>query len=179
MFFTRPKLRLVFAGAVLLLSTLPAIAAEGSPVGLWKTFDDRTHKARGTILIYEENGIFFGRIESSFNPEEVTGRCDKCSGDRKGAPVIGLVIMRGMMRHGSEYDGGDILDPETGFVYRCRFTLSGDGAKLMVRGYLGLSIFGRTQTWIRMDGNGEAAHSAAPGVTPGHSLASIGAESPK
>jgi hypothetical protein len=72
-----------------------------------------------------------------------------------------------------EYDGGEILDPETGFVYRCRLTLSGDGAKLMVRGYLGLLIFGRTQTWMRMEGNSEAA------VTGGHSLASIGAESAK
>jgi len=146
------QLRVIFAVAVLLLSTLPARGAEGSPVGLWKTFDDRTHKARGTILIYEENGIFFGRIESSFNPEELTGHCDKCSGDRKGAPVIGLVIMRGITRHGSEYDGGEILDPETGYVYRCKFLLSGDGEKLFVRGYLGVSIFGRTQTWIRMEG---------------------------
>jgi uncharacterized protein (DUF2147 family) len=156
-----------------LLSTLPATGAEASPAGLWKTFDDRTHKARGVVSIYEENGTFSGRIESSFDPEELTKRCDKCSGDRKDRPVIGLVIMRGMTRHGSDYDGGDILDPETGYVYRCRLTLSGDGAKLMVRGYLGLSIFGRTQTWVRMESNSEAA------VTAGHSLASIGAESAK
>ena len=64
--------------------------------------------------------------------------------------------MRGMTRHGSEYDGGDILDPETGYVYRCKFLLSGDGEKLFVRGYLGLSIFGRTQTWIRMEGGATA-----------------------
>jgi uncharacterized protein (DUF2147 family) len=159
--------------SILLLSTLPATGAEVSPAGLWKTFDDRTHKARGVVSIYEENGTFTGKIETSFDPEELTRRCEKCSGDRKGQPVIGLVIMRGMTRHGSEYDGGEILDPETGFVYRCRLTLSGDGAKLMVRGYLGLSIFGRTQTWMRMEGNSEAA------VTGGHSLASIGAESAK
>jgi uncharacterized protein (DUF2147 family) len=154
-----------------LLSTLPAIGAERSPAGRWKTFDDRTHKARGVIQIYEENGVFFGRIESSFNPAELTERCHKCAGDRKDAPVIGLVILRGMTRHGPEFDGGDILDPETGYVYKCRIILSGDGAQLMVRGYLGLSIFGRTQTWIRLDTTGE--------VTPGHSLASIGAESTK
>jgi uncharacterized protein (DUF2147 family) len=81
-----------------------------------------------------------------------TERCEKCSGDRKNAPVIGLVIMRGMSPHGAEYDGGDILDPETGSVYRCRLTLSSDGEKLLIRGYLGWSVFGRTQTWIRIEG---------------------------
>jgi uncharacterized protein (DUF2147 family) len=176
MLFTFCSLRVI---VILLLSTLPAVGAEGSPAGLWKTFDDRTHKARGIIRIYEEKGVFFGRIESSFNPAELTERCYKCAGDRKDAPVIGLVILRGMTRHGAEFDGGDILDPETGYVYRCRLILSSDGAKLMVRGYLGLSIFGRTQTWIRMDGDGEAVHPVAPSVTPGHSLASIGAESTK
>lgn len=153
----------------------PAIGAESSPAGLWKTFDDRTHKARGTIRIYEENGVFFGRIESSFNPAELTEHCDKCADDRKDAPIIGLVILRGMSRHGSEYVGGQILDPETGSVYRCRLVLSIDGEHLLVRGYLGLAIFGRTQTWIRMDGTREAT---AP-VTIGHSLASMGAESTK
>lgn len=161
--------------AVLFLSCRPAMGAEGSPVGLWKTFDDRTHKARGTIRIYEENGSFFGKIESSFNPEEYRERCGKCAGDRKDAPVIGLVIMRGMAMHGSEYNGGDILDPETGFVYRCRFLLSMDGKHLLVRGYLGLSILGRTQTWIRLEGGPAVAQS----VTNGHAIASIGAESTK
>jgi len=174
MLFTFCKLRLTSVGlmAVFLFACLPAMAAENSPTGLWKTFDDRTHKARGTVRIYEENGVFFGRIESSFNPAEYRERCDKCAGDRKDAPVIGLVIMRGMAIHGAEYDGGDILDPESGYVYRCRFVLSGDGEKLFVRGYLGLSIFGRTQTWIRMEGT------TGP-VTVGHSVASIGAESTK
>jgi uncharacterized protein (DUF2147 family) len=149
--------------------------AETSPAGLWKTFDDRTHKARGTVRIYEENGMFFGRIETSFNAEEMTERCGRCAGDRKDAPVIGLMILRGMSKHGSEYEGGDILDPETGSVYRCRFTLSVDGEHLLVRGYLGFSVFGRTQTWIRME---DAREAAAP-VTSSHSIASIRAESAK
>jgi uncharacterized protein (DUF2147 family) len=161
--------------AVLFFSCRPAMGAESSPVGLWKTFDDRTHKPRGTIRIYEENGSFFGKIESSFNPEEAREHCVRCSGDRKDVPIIGLVILRGMSKHGSEYDGGDILDPETGSIYRCRFLLSMDGEHLLVRGYLGLSIFGRTQTWIRLEGGSTVAQS----VTNGHSIASIGAESTK
>jgi uncharacterized protein (DUF2147 family) len=133
------------------LGAHPARISDRSPAGLWKTIDDRTHKPRGTIRIFEENGVLTGRIESSFNPAELNERCDKCSGDRKGAPVIGLEVMRGLIRHGSEYDGGEILDPETGFVYRCKLALSSGGDKLFVRGYLGVSLLGRTQTWTRLE----------------------------
>ena len=139
--------------AIFLLSTLPVIGAEASPAGLWKTFDDRTHKPRGTIRIYEENGTFFGRIESSFNPAELTERCRKCAGDRKDAPVIGLVILRGMTRHGAEFDGGDILDPETGSVYHCKMHVEA-GTRLVVRGYIGFSLLGRNQTWQRVPAAG-------------------------
>ena len=157
--------------AALSLGAHPTTVSERSPAGLWKTIDDRTHKPRGTIRIFEENGVLRGRIESSFNPAERNERCNKCSGDRRGAPVIGLEVMRGLIRHGAEYDGGEILDPETGFIYRCKLALSSSGDKLFVRGYLGLSIFGRTQTWVRMEGSAT--------VTAGHSVASIGAESTK
>lgn len=170
----RPCFPAVFS-AFVLAGALTATNAEPSPVGLWKTFDDHTHKARGTILIFEENGVFFGRIESSFNPAELTERCHKCSGDRKDAPVIGLVIMRGMTQHGSEFEGGDILDPETGTNYHCRFSLSPDGTKLMIRGYIGFSLFGRTQTWLRIS---DGPLTAGP-ETPGHPLASVTPEGAK
>jgi uncharacterized protein (DUF2147 family) len=135
---------------ILVSTTCPAAPGDPSPVGLWKTFDDRTHQARGTVRISHQNGVFSGTIETSFKPEELTEHCYKCSGDRKDAPVIGLNIMRGVKKNGSEYDGGEILDPETGYVYRCKFTLSPDGRKLFVRGYLGFSLLGRTQTWERL-----------------------------
>src|ERR1700685_2621151 len=142
----------------LLLCSLPAFllkaraaASEPSPVGLWRTVDDRTKKPRGIVRIYEAQGAFFGRIETSFDPEELTARCGKCTGDRKNAPVIGLVILRGVIKRGSEYGGGEILDPETGTTYRCRFTLSSEGARLFMRGYVGISLLGRTQTWTRVE----------------------------
>ena len=131
------------------------IAAQPSPVGLWQTIDDHTHKPRGIVRIYEENGTFLGKIENSFDPEERAARCGKCADDRKDAPIMGLVIMRGIMKRGSEYSGGEILDPDTGWIYRCRFTLSSDGAKLFLRGFLGLSLLGRTQTWIRTTSDAE------------------------
>lgn len=129
---------------------LPAWGAEISPAGLWKTIDDKTHKPRGTVRIYEDNGLWYGRVESSFNPAEQLARCDNCSDNRRGQPVIGMVILRGISKHGSDYGGGDILDPETGTVYRCRFSLSANGQKLLVRGFIGISILGRTQTWSRL-----------------------------
>ena len=131
------------------------IAAEPSPIGLWKTIDDHTHKPRGIVRIYEENGVFLGKIENSFDPEERVAHCGKCADDRKNAPIMGLVIMRGIMKHGSEYSGGEILDPDTGWIYRCRFTLSSDGEKLFIRGFLGLSLLGRTQTWFRVNSDAE------------------------
>ncbi|MDP9052990.1 MAG: DUF2147 domain-containing protein [Acidobacteriota bacterium] len=140
-----------FAFAAILISD-SGIAAEAgsSPAGLWKTFDDRTREPRGTVRISEENGIFFGRIESTFKPDELNERCGKCPGDRRNAPIQGLIIIRGMRKNGFEYDGGEILDPETGNVYRCKFSLSPDGRRLSLRGYVGLSVFGRTQTWLRL-----------------------------
>ncbi len=146
------KLRRTFPRIFLLLCLfqLPvALADEPSPVGLWKTIDDHTHKPRGIVRIYEENGEYFGRIESSFNAAERSRICDKCPGDWKDKPVIGLVIMRGMVKHGTEYSGGEILDPETGTVYKCVFTVSRDGETLLVRGYFLLPLLGRTQAWIR------------------------------
>lgn len=133
-----------------------------SPVGLWKTVDDHTHKPRGIVRIYEEKGTFFGKIENSFDPEDRTARCEKCPGERKDAPVIGMVIMRGITKNGSEYGGGEILDPDTGWTYRCRFTISTGGEKLYVRGYLGLAMLGRTQTWTR-EGKENGADQRGPG----------------
>ena len=134
---------------LLLLLALPALAVELSPTGLWTTIDDKTHRPRGTVRIYEENGFFFGKIESSFDRAEEAARCEKCLDDRKDKPILGLVIMRGLKKDGSEYTGGDIIDPDTGSLYRCRFTLSADGMKLSLRGYIGISLLGRTQVWIR------------------------------
>jgi uncharacterized protein (DUF2147 family) len=154
MLFTSRLFRIVSCLIVLcflegITASVRASESEPSPVGLWKTVDDHTHKPRGIVRIYEQNGTFFGKIENSFDPEDRTAHCDKCSGERKDAPVIGMVIMRGITKKGSEYGGGEILDPETGWTYRCRFTISTEGEKLYVRGYLGLALLGRTQTWTR------------------------------
>lgn len=126
-------------------------AAEPSLAGIWRTIDDKTYKSRGTVRLYESNGAIFGKIESSVNPKDATEVCDLCAGDRRNQPIIGLVFLRNMKKQGSEYGGGDILDPDTGRVYKCKMTLEDGGKKLIVRGFIGFSLLGRSQVWLRKD----------------------------
>jgi len=140
--------------AVLLCFSALALRAADSastPAGRWRTFDDKTPgKPKSIILLYEEKGLLFGRVETLVDPDAVK-ICDKCSDERKGRPVTGMVVVRRMKKDGDEYSGGDILDPKNGSVYRCKMRLMDQGRKLSVRGYLGFSLFGRSQTWIRDD----------------------------
>jgi uncharacterized protein (DUF2147 family) len=135
---------------------LSALALRGAdsaatPAGRWRTFDDKiAGKAKAIIVLYEEKGLLFGRVETLVDPDAVK-ICDKCSDERRGQPVTGMVLIRRMKKDGDEYTGGDILDPKNGSVYRCKMRLIDQGRKLSVRGYLGFSLFGRSQTWIRDD----------------------------
>jgi uncharacterized protein (DUF2147 family) len=127
-------------------------AADPSPVGLWRTIDDKTQKTRGLVRVYEHEGAIFGKIEQSFDPKEANDICDKCGGDRHNKPVIGMVFLRNMKkRTATEYTGGDILDPDSGRIYRCKIDIEDGGKKLVVRGFLGISIAGRSQTWLRQE----------------------------
>ncbi len=122
-----------------------------SPIGLWKTIDDKTKMPRALVRIYLEDGRYFGRIEQSFTPGAETRVCSVCTDERKDRPIIGLVIMRNVSLRDGEYAGGDILDPDSGSVYRCKFHLEKDGAQLVVRGFIGISLLGRSQIWTRQD----------------------------
>jgi uncharacterized protein (DUF2147 family) len=134
------------------LPTLAGAAADSaSPLGLWKTFDDKTGAARALVRVYEQDGQLFGRIERSFTPGAATRVCAVCTDERKNQPIIGLIIIRHIKQDGDEWSGGDILDPESGSVYRCKMHLERSGARLSVRGYLGFSLLGRSQTWERQD----------------------------
>jgi uncharacterized protein (DUF2147 family) len=122
-----------------------------SPLGLWKTVDDKTGMPRATVRIYVHDGKYFGRIEQSFAPGADTRVCSVCTDERKNQPIIGLVIIRNVALRDGEYGGGDILDPDNGSVYRCNFRLEKHGAVLVVRGFIGISLLGRTQTWQRQE----------------------------
>ncbi|MBS0199613.1 MAG: DUF2147 domain-containing protein [Proteobacteria bacterium] len=137
----------------LCLSLLPlaAFAQNASPVGTWTTIDDTTHKPKSHVEIYTTtNGSLAAKVvevlQSDQGPHPV---CDACSGDRKGKPVEGMVIMWNVRKDGDTWDGGKILDPHNGKTYSVKLTPSADGSKMEVRGYMGFSLLGRSQTWIR------------------------------
>jgi uncharacterized protein (DUF2147 family) len=122
-----------------------------SPIGLWKTFDDKTGMPRALVRIYVQDGKYFGRIEQSFTPGAESRVCSVCADERKNQPIIGLLIIRNVSLRDGEYAGGDILDPDSGSVYRCKFHLEKDGTILVVRGFIGISLLGRSQTWQRQN----------------------------
>ena len=128
-----------------------ASASELSPVGLWKTIDDNTGKPRGLVRIMEVNGEYQGKVEKIFTApgEDPDPKCEKCDGARHNQPVTGMTILWGLKKQGDEYQGGAILDPGNGKVYRARMKLDGEGEKLSVRGFIGFALLGRTQTWVR------------------------------
>ncbi len=136
---------------VLLLGALLTAQASESPVGLWRTIDDKTGKEKSLVRIVEANGELRATIEKLFREphEEPNPNCDKCPGERKNKPVLGMMIMTGLKKSGSEYDGGEILDPANGKTYRVKMWTAEGGKKLNVRGFIGVSLLGRTQVWIR------------------------------
>ena len=135
------------------LTTPRVWADEASPVGLWKNVDDASGKPRALIRITESSGALLGRIEKVFPApnEDPNPKCSKCEGANKNAPVIGLVILTGLTKNGDDYAGGEILDPDNGKVYRSKVRLTDNGKKLSVRGYIGVPMLGRSQTWMRQE----------------------------
>lgn len=127
-----------------------AAHAQVTPVGLWRNIDDKTGEAKAEIRIVESAGALSGRIERRLTKDaRPDDKCDECSDDRKGQPIVGLEIIRGARKADGKdvWEGGKILDPENGRNYTLRLTPVEGGKKLEVRGSLG--PFGRTQTWVR------------------------------
>jgi uncharacterized protein (DUF2147 family) len=120
-----------------------------SPIGLWETIDDKTGKPTAVVEIFEKDAKLFGRIEQILTRGDEKSVCTACSDDRKNQPIVGMIIIRNIKPAGNEYGGGDILDPDSGSVYRCKMHLENNGSLLIVRGYIGLSFIGRSQTWHR------------------------------
>lgn len=144
--------RKALAGVMLALAVLPAFAADrASPVGLWQTIDDHTGQPRALVRLYEQDGRLFGRVEKSFTPGAEHRVCERCKDERHGQPMLGLVVIRNLRRDGDAWDGGDILDPDSGMVYRCKLHLDDNGTRLIVRGFIGISLLGRSQTWRRQE----------------------------
>ena len=134
---------LMAAVAAAALTSLAAWAQEASPVGLWKNIDDKTGKPKALIRITEGDPLT-PKPFASQNPT-----CKKCEGALKDQPIIGMTILSGMKPDGDEFNGGKILDPVNGKLYKSRMTLAEGGKTLNVRGYIGTPMLGRTQVWVR------------------------------
>lgn len=134
--------RLFLVFTALLLPALRLGAAEPSPVGLWKTIDDSSGQPRGVVRIREVNGRLEGTVEKGFPKpgEDQPPKCDKCDGARHNQPILGMTILWGLTKQGDEYQGGEILDPESGKIYRAKMKLIDNGRKLEVRGFIGVSL---------------------------------------
>jgi uncharacterized protein (DUF2147 family) len=139
---------------VLPLAALSSAAfAQNTPVGKWRTIDDKTGNVKSVVEITETaNGTLQGRVlqvlDSDKGPHPL---CDACKGANHGKPIEGMVIAWGLRREGGAWDDGKIMDPKNGKVYSAKMTPVDGGKKLEVRGYLGFSLLGRTQTWVRAE----------------------------
>jgi uncharacterized protein (DUF2147 family) len=143
------RIRILLLIALGLISTLAA--ANENPVGLWRTIDDKSGKEKSLVRVSESNGQLQITIEKLFREpgEEPNPLCDKCQGEKKNKPVIGMQIGSGLKKDGDVWSGGEILDPQNGKTYKCKVWLEDKGKKLHVRGFIGVSVLGRTQVWLR------------------------------
>jgi len=138
------------AAVVLAALAWPALA-QMTPVGVWRTVDDKTGEVSSEVRISDNAGVLSGRIEKLLRKDaKQDDVCDKCADERKNKPVLGLEIIRGAKKSdGKEvWEGGKILDPDNGKDYTLRLTPIEDGKQLQVRGYI--AFFYRTQTWTRV-----------------------------
>ncbi len=129
-------------------------APVNTPVGYWKTIDDKTGKPRSIVKIFEANGELHGRIEKLLDvPSGAKApSCDKCPGDKKGKPVLGLEFLWGFKRDGANWGEGAVLDPEEGKVYKANLELLDGGKRLKLFGFVRVLVkIGRSQTWTRVD----------------------------
>ncbi len=117
-------------------------------IGKWVTIDDETGNKKAIVELFEDHGKLFGKIIDILEHEKRRQKCTKCEGADKDKPILGLNIIKGMSKTEDGYEGGEITDPKNGKAYRCMISFGGKD-KLIVRGYLGISLFGRSQTWIR------------------------------
>ncbi len=121
-----------------------------SIVGKWKTIDDETGEAKSIVELFLKSGKMYAKVVEVLDVANKNSLCQKCSGEDKNKPILGLIIIKGLSKEGAEYTSGEILDPNNGKLYKCAISLESKD-KLKVRGYIGFSLLGRTQYWHRVN----------------------------
>lgn len=140
--------------AVMMCLLVTSAFTNPSAIGTWKTIDDETGKEKSLVEIFESNGVLKGKIVKLFrnHDEDQNPKCDKCSGDKKDQPLIGLEILWDLKASGNNrWADGEIMDPKKGKIYSCKIELIENGKKLKVRGFMGFSLLGRTQVWEKQE----------------------------
>ena len=134
---------------LLALTALNSHAQVSAILGDWRTVDDKTGEKRSVVTIYKgSDGLYYGKISKMLMYTDMDLKCDQCKGEDYNAPIVGLVIIRGMKAENGELVGGKVLDPESGKFYYGKIYPK-DG-KLVLRGSLDkLGFLGRNQTWVR------------------------------
>ena len=145
-------MKTLFASLLLCAATGTALA-QATPAGLWKTIDDETKAEKSLVRITDGGGVLTGKVEKILT-DKADAKCVECTDERKDQPVQGMTILRDIKPDAAEkgtWVGGDILDPNNGKIYKVLLKLVDGGKKLDVRGYIGMPMLGRTQTWHRVE----------------------------
>ena len=135
----------------ILAGLLTSVYGQEQIFGKWKTIDDETGETKSVVEIFKKDDKVFGKIVEILNKERQDVVCDKCDTDdpRRNQKILGMEIIKDLEKEGDEWDGGTILDPQNGKVYKCKIWVEEE--KLKVRGYIGFSWIGRSQTWLRVE----------------------------
>ncbi|MDE3010633.1 MAG: DUF2147 domain-containing protein [Pseudomonadota bacterium] len=142
--------RAAIMGVGVWLASGLALAQGDSPVGRWQTISDETGKAESVVEITQNGSEYVGHIVQLLTGDPVRV-CEHCKDERKDKPLVGMLLMDGFHADGEQFTGGHIVDPHSGTIYRCRMRLIDGGHRLEVRGFVGIALLGRTQTWVRED----------------------------
>lgn len=121
-----------------------------SVIGKWKTIDDETGEAKSIVEVFSKSGKIYAKVVEILDLANKNSVCKKCLGEDKNKSILGLTIIKGLSKDGSEYNSGEILDPKNGKLYKCALSLESKD-KLKIRGYIGFSLLGRTQYWHRVN----------------------------
>lgn len=140
--------------AVALAAASLVALAQSTPAGLWRTIDDDGKTEKSLVRITAADGVFSGKVEKISDPAKAGERCEQCKDALKDQPVVGMTIITGVRQDADDatlYNGGEIVDPANGKTYKVRMRPIDGGRKLDVRGYIGVPLLGRTQTWVRVE----------------------------